>query len=1366
MRLVAYIVALAVLAGALVWGAGRYLASDRGRAAIVGLLPLYAPKSGLTVTTGRIEGDIFGRVRIHDLALGDPAGIFARVPLLDLDWRPLALIDNRLSVRSAVARDALMLRRPRLRPSVDTRVLPDIDIVIGTLRLDRLVLAAPVTGVAETVALNGSVDIRNGRAKVDATATSASGGDVMRLHLNAAPDRNALDLAATLAAPARGTVARLVGLAAPLDVAIGGKGTWRDWHGSASAWLGRTRLADLALTAQNGRFVVAGTAAPSPLLGGGGGGGGGAARLMAPVTRVRLDARLAGRVLTGTLAAASPVVRATVAGGVDFGRERFDRLRIDARLLQPTAFLPRLSGREITLTAVARGSFAAPVVDYVLTSPAFAWGPTGFTAFRATGRATGRVIPVVATAARVENVGEDIAPLLAGLRVAGVLAVAHGEVTSPALDVRSVRIAGTATLRLGLDDGGYAIGFDGRLPHYRIGDIGMADVATTFRAVPDASGGTRVTGTVRATATQIDSGFFRSIFAGLPVVTSTVDVAPDLSMRFSGLKLVAPGLTQSGDGARAPDGSVHLVTRGVSRAYGPANLDLAGQLAAPRVDVALAAPGFGLDTVTARAAPAADGWTITARGNSMLGAATATALIRTGGASIDLAATAAGITARGSLIPDADGFVAGRLAIGGAGLSGSIGLAPSSRAQRADIALTATGARLAGATIGRGDVTARIVTAPGAPSVDVKFTLADVRAGGVAVASASGVVADSAGSGTAHLTMAGTAGVPFTASLDARGDAAGIGLGAVATVDGKRLTLDHARIARAGTGWRLAPAMVQTPDGRVELAGTAGDGVSGTARLDALSLTLLSLLDPTYNFAGHASGLIAFAAPAMGPPSGSLSLRVAGLSRAGLASSSLPVDLAINAALSADIASARAVVVRGGAALGRAQAELRLAPGPSLRERILAAPLFAQGRFDGPAQALWLLSGVEALDVRGPVKIAVDAAGRAGEPRLTGSIALSGGRVENVALGTVVDNVRLDGRFTGARLDLSAVSGTIGKDGTISGSGGVDLSVERGFPVDVSAKLENAQIINRDDLRTTATGTLRLHSDAGGGKISGALDIVRARYRLGRGGTSDVPEIAVTERNAELLGRAASRPVKPTLWALDIAATARDNVEVAGLGLTSTWRGDLRLTGRATAPQFSGRVRLVRGDYDFAGKRFAVTRGDVRFDGKNPPDPVIDITAENTSSGFTAQLSMTGTALHPDIKFGSTPALPEDEVLSRVLFGTSITTLSAPEAVQLAGALASLRGGKGGRLDPFNAVRKTLRIDRLRVLPADIATGRKTSIAAGEYIGRRLYVELSTDAQGYSASAIEISLTRSLSILSDVATLGGTSVNVRLKRDY
>ena len=562
--------------------------------------------------------------------------------------------------------------------------------------------------------------------------------------------------------------------------------------------------------------------------------------------------------------------------------------------------------------------------------------------------------------------------------------------------------------------------------------------------------------------------------------------------------------------------------------------------------------------------------------------------------------------------------------------------------------------------------------------------------------------------------------------------------------------------------------MVLTPDGRAELAGSYGAGAAGglraTVRADALGLSLLTLADPAFNFGGHASGTLTLARPAAGPSTGTLALRVAGLTRAGLASSSVPVDVGVNAAVTPDAAALRAVIVEGGATLGRIQADLRLGALAPMRQRLLAAPLFAQARFDGPAQALWALAGIEALDVRGPVALALDAGGHLGDPRLTGSITAHGARVENLTLGTVIDNVMLDGRFTGSRLDVASVAGTIGKDGKVSGSGSVDLSAERGFPLDVTARLDNAQAINRDDLRATMTGTLKLHSDGGGGKISGALDIVRARYRLGRAtANADVPILAVSERNAELLGRAPPKVVKPTLWTLDVAATARDNVAVEGLGLISTWRGAIRIAGHATTPEFTGRVQLVRGDYDFSGKRFTLTRGDVRFAGGTPPDPVIDIAAENTSSGFTADLTLTGTALHPDIRFSSTPALPEDEVLSRVLFGTSITTLSAPEAIQLAGALASLRSngkGVGAALDPFGAVRKGLRIDRLRALPADTTTGRKTSIAAGKYIGRRLYVELATDAQGYSATSVEFTLSRTFSILSTVATLGGTSVDL------
>jgi translocation and assembly module TamB len=264
---------------------------------------------------------------------------------------------------------------------------------------------------------------------------------------------------------------------------------------------------------------------------------------------------------------------------------------------------------------------------------------------------------------------------------------------------------------------------------------------------------------------------------------------------------------------------------------------------------------------------------------------------------------------------------------------------------------------------------------------------------------------------------------------------------------------------------------------------------------------------------------------------------------------------------------------------------------------------------------------------------------------------------------------------------------------------------------------------------------------------------------------ADVPVLQVTEKNTRVLGRRTVQYVAPTRWLFNLNIKADRRLLVTGMGINSEWQADVRLRGGATTPELFGRVQLVRGDYDFAGKRFQLTRGDIRFVGAFPPDPIIAVTAENTGNGFTAFLNVEGTAQRPQIKFSSVPALPEDEVLSRVLFGSNVTDLSAPEAIQLAGALASLRGS-GGRFNLIGAVGKGLGIDRLRILPADVVTGRRTTVAAGQYVGRNVYVELATDAQGYTATSIEIGLTRTLSVLSQVATLGGTSGSVRWKKDY
>ena len=147
-------------------------------------------------------------------------------------------------------------------------------------------------------------------------------------------------------------------------------------------------------------------------------------------------------------------------------------------------------------------------------------------------------------------------------------------------------------------------------------------------------------------------------------------------------------------------------------------------------------------------------------------------------------------------------------------------------------------------------------------------------------------------------------------------------------------------------------------------------------------------------------------------------------------------------------------------------------------------------------------------------------------------------------------------------------------------------------------------------------------------------------------------------------------------------------------------------------------------------------------------------------------INVTGTGQRPQISFTSTPALPQDEVLSRLLFGSAPENLSATEAIQLAAALNSLRGSGGGGLNPLGKLRSATGFDRLRILGADDATGRGTSLAAGKYITKNIYVEIVTDSRGFTATQLEIALTKALSLLSSTGSFGGTSGSLRYSKDY
>jgi translocation and assembly module TamB len=262
-----------------------------------------------------------------------------------------------------------------------------------------------------------------------------------------------------------------------------------------------------------------------------------------------------------------------------------------------------------------------------------------------------------------------------------------------------------------------------------------------------------------------------------------------------------------------------------------------------------------------------------------------------------------------------------------------------------------------------------------------------------------------------------------------------------------------------------------------------------------------------------------------------------------------------------------------------------------------------------------------------------------------------------------------------------------------------------------------------------------------------------------------LPQIAAREINGEVGTGRTQVSARDSAWRYLVNASAPGRVAVEGLGLESEWGVVLALRGTVSDPRIGGSARLVRGDYTFAGTRFELTRGRILFDANGPIDPRLDILAEASRNGTNVDIAIAGNAQSPAITFSSDPALPEEEILARLLFGGSVTSLSATDAVQLAAALAALQGGGGG-LDPIGQLRRSIGLDQLRIISADPLIGRGTGIAIGKNITRSLYVELVTDGRGYSATQVEYRITSWLSLLGTVSTIGRDSVLAEVSRDY
>ena len=1347
-------------------GIGHRFVADR--------IAAYAPASGLRISVGRIDGSLWDRATLHNVTFSDPRGPFLRVPEVRLNWRPLHWFTSGLDVRELRLRRGRLTRLPKLRPGdPDAPVLPNFDIRVDRFSVEDLTVAAGLAGPqARRVSLDGRVDIRSGRALVR-LAGRLGGGDRLAALLDAEPDRDKLKLGLDYVAPKGGLLAELAGARADVRARIVGQGTWRDWRGALLVEQEDIRLAALRLTARSGVYGVRGQLRPDGYLAG--------AALRAAGDVVALDARgtLRDSVLAGRLALIGAGATAAANGAVDLDGNRFDRLRVNAAISDPALAGPATRIEGARLAALIDGPFRDLSIEHTLGATRVASGGIAAEGVMTQGiaRFDGEEwrLPLALGVRRIVTGDPALDRWLEGGRVQGLFVKRGNAVSSEAINVMLAGANARLVFTGDMARGGYALAGPVAVKGWPIANLGTVDarsqIVLSFGNAP-----WKLRADLAGAMTRVDNETLVTVagtgirFAGQVTMGGG---APLLVERAS---LAGSRLRLTASGRRLANGTASVNGRGSHVEYGDFTVDAQFAGDGPRAVLVFAEPlpGARLTNVRIAIAPIADGFRLDTQGGSPLGPFDGVLNLyaqRGGPTRVVVDRMNVWQTAITGAVSLGDGGANGRLQLAGGGVDGTVALAPRGGGQGFDVALRVRDARFGGASpisIGAGDLTATGTLVNGRSTISASLNGQGIAQGNLFLGrvAAKGRISD--GRGEFIASLAGRRGSRF--SLQVQGSVAPERLAIVAAGDfaGQHITMPRRAVLTAEEGgWRLAPSQLNLGTGRLIVSGLAGGrSTELDFAMDKVPLSVADILVADLGLGGSASGLAEYRHRHGTVPTGTARLMIKGLSRSGLVLTSRPVDLALVGRLGANVLETRAVVREQGQQRGRIQARIANLPGGgTLMQRLRAGSLFAQLRYDGPADAIWRLVALEAFDLTGPVALAADVTGTIDDPRIAGSLASDNLRLQSAITGTDVSAISARGRFSGSRLDLVSMTGRAANGGTVVASGTVDFTAlgERAPALDLRLAARNALLLARSDMAASVTGPLRVVSDGVNGTIAGRLAIDTARWQLGRASAAEqLPQINTREINRRADIAPPRRRSAPWRFLIDAAGDGR--VDVRGLGLDSEWSADIGIRGTTAAPTLTGRADLVRGGYEFAGTRFELQRGRIRFVGDTPPNPRLDIVAETNVTGLTARVTVAGTSLKPEITFSSTPALPEEELLARLLFGTSVTDISAPEALQLGAALASLRSGGG--LDPINRLRSAIGLDRLRIVSADASLGRGTGLAAGKYLGRRFYAEVVTDGRGYSATQLEFRITNWLSLLGSVSTMGRQSINARVSKDY
>lgn len=408
---------------------------------------------------------------------------------------------------------------------------------------------------------------------------------------------------------------------------------------------------------------------------------------------------------------------------------------------------------------------------------------------------------------------------------------------------------------------------------------------------------------------------------------------------------------------------------------------------------------------------------------------------------------------------------------------------------------------------------------------------------------------------------------------------------------------------------------------------------------------------------------------------------------------------------------------------------------------------------NGAANLAVLQGFVADLRSSGRAEVTARISGTAREPIVSGNALVANGRLRQFSFPHALEDVNGIVTFDATGIRLDGVSARLG-GGPVKFGGRIGLFGYRLSEYDVTVVGEDMRLRYPEGMRSLVDANLALQGPAEAPVVSGTVNVKSANYTRGIDtSTNFLSALAGSDPALTVAGQVAA--VSSALR-YDVRILVPSTLSIQNDQARIVASADLALRGTLDRPLLFGRAEIERGEVEFEGRRYLVTRGSLDFANASRIQPFFDIEAEtrvrSAQQTYRVTMRIAGTTDRLQPEFTSDPPLQTLDILTLLFSDQALSgdmelaALQQPNAREQrlveARATRALTGALSAEVG--RVVERTFGVDTFQVTPllsdpsyqqsARIGVNPAARVTIGKRISDRIFL---TYARSLSSSTTD-----------------------------